>query len=104
MELSSYIALAEAAVGIAQANLGPLVAKLSGDVAAGKAELERSASDIEEYRALSMRLREQLAYAFQCRGRESVQSHLGPDDIGEERRFTGAVSIVVRAVRLRAEA
>jgi len=46
---------------IAQANLGPLVAKLSGDVAAGKAELERSESDIEEYRAITMRLREQLA-------------------------------------------
>jgi hypothetical protein len=61
MELSSYIALAEAAVGIAQGNLGPLVSKLSGDVAAGKAELQQSESDIEEYRAITMCLREQLA-------------------------------------------
>jgi hypothetical protein len=61
MELSSYVALSESAVAISEGHAQPLLAKLTGDIAAGNAELQRPEADIEEYRAVTMRLRERLA-------------------------------------------
>ena len=61
MELKSYMALAGEAAAIADVDLAEQCSAIEDAIATGQAELERPESDVDDYQAITRRLREQLA-------------------------------------------
>lgn len=61
MELSSYLALAEEAVGIAGPHLGSECGAIREQISSGRVQLNSPEADVADYQAVTRRLREGIA-------------------------------------------